>query len=690
MPLTLTEKLLDRHAAPGGRGYLVDRVALQDVSAQMVLLQLSSTAVDRVAVPAALHCDHLITAATGASSDLRRAVVGNAEIYEFLRTACDRYGITFWPPGSGIIHQVTLERYAAPGALLIGTDSHTPNAGGLACLAIGVGGADAVDVLVGRPLLLARPRVIGVHLTGRLDGWASAKDVILRVADVLGVAGGTGAVVEYFGPGASTIAATGKATICNMGAELGATASIFPFDDRIAEYLCATARADVAAATAAMDLVADEGASYDQVVEIDLSSLQPRLNGPDSPGLSWIVGGVHADVPRRISSALVGSCTNSSYEDIARAASVARAAAARGLHVQCELLVTPGSEQVRATIERDGLLADLESIGAVVLANACGPCIGQWDRDVEEPNVIVTSFNRNFPKRNDGRATTRAFVASPETVVALALAGTIDFDPRVDALGGSLLPAPSGDALPPRGFAAGATPVEPTFSSEVVIAPTSERLQRLAPFPAWDGNDIVDVPVLVKAAAPCTTDAISAAGPWLRFRGHLEAISRNLFLGVTNAWTGAVGRGRSPLDGTEAPLPDVAFALRDAGQRWCVVGGANYGEGSSRELAAMEPRLLGCVAVIARSFARIHETNLKKHGLLALTFDDPAAYDLVDEGSTVSILGLADLAPGAPVTCSLRRADGNVVEFIATHTMDDEELSWFRAGSSLNVLRVAA
>ena len=695
--MNLTEKLLARHAAPApaddsshGDGYLrlaVDRVALQDVSGQMVLLQLMSSPVDRVAVPTALHCDHLIAAASGARDDLPRALDTNAEIYEFLRTASDRFGITFWPPGSGIIHQVTLERYATPGALMIGTDSPTPNAGGLALLAIGVGGADAVDVLVGRPLVLPRPRVIGVHLTGALDGWTSAKDVILRLAEILGVAGGTGAIIEYFGPGVASISATGRATICNMGAELGATTSLFPFDERTADYLVASGRGDAAHAGRRLDLVADPDATYDDVVEIDLATLAPRLNGPDSPGRSHVVGRVEADVPRKIASALIGSCTNSSYEDIARAASVARAAAARGLRVQTELLVTPGSEQVRATIERDGLLADLEAIGATVLANACGPCIGQWDRDVDEPNTIVTSFNRNFPKRNDGRATTKAFVTSPETVVALALAGTIDFDPRHDALAGGVLPSPNGDALPARGFAPGAHPIEPTGAAEIAIDPTSDRLQRLEPFPAWDGQDFVDLPVLVKAAEPCTTDAISAAGPWLRFRGHLGNISRNLFLGVTNAWTGAVGEGCDPISGQTRPLPDIAFGLGDAGISWCVVGGWNYGEGSSREFAAMEPRLLGCRAVVARSFARIHETNLKKHGLLPLTFDDPSVYDAIGQGGRISILDLAALAPGEPVRAELHDASGDLLRFTCSHTMTNEQIEWFRAGSSLNALR---
>jgi aconitate hydratase len=691
--MNLTEKLLARHRAGDDDPVLrlaVDRVALQDVSGQMVLLQLLSSPLEQVAVPAALHCDHLVTATGGAAADVATALDANAEIYEFLRTAADRYGITFWPPGSGIIHQVTLERYAVPGGLLIGTDSHTPNAGGLAMLAVGVGGADAVDVLVGKPLTLSRPSVIGVHLTGALDGWTSAKDVILGVADILGVAGATGAVVEYFGPGTATIAATGKATICNMGAELGATTSVFPFDERMAEYLVATGRAEIAEAARRLDLQADADAGYDRVIELDLGALEPRLNGPDSPGVSHVVGHVDTDAPRTISSALIGSCTNSSYEDIARAASVARAASARGLRVRTELLVTPGSEQVRATIERDGLLADLESIGATVLANACGPCIGQWHRTVDGPNTIVTSFNRNFPRRNDGSPATRAFVTSPETVVALAIAGTIDFDPRVDPLGGSVLLPPTGDALPRDGFAAGAEPVVPTGTADVVIDPTSERLQRLAPFPPWDGEDLVDLPVLVKAAEPCTTDAISAAGPWLRYRGHLENISRNLFLGVRNAWTGTVGEGHDPDDGRTRPLPELAFAYRDRGVRWCVVGGANYGEGSSREFAAMEPRLLGCVAVIARSFARIHEANLKRHGLLALTLEDPAVYDLVGEGARISILGLDRLAPGRPVACELRDAGGATVAFTCRHTLDAEQLTWFRAGSALNALRTEA
>ena len=721
-PLTLTEKILGGHlvdpaACPKDRGssyceLTPDRVAMQDATAQMALLQFMTAGLAQVAVPATVHCDHLISARSGARIDLLAAVETNEEVYEFLRTVSAKYGIGFWKPGSGIIHQVVLEQYAFPGGLMIGTDSHTPNAGGLAMLAIGVGGADAVDVMVGRSFGLRWPSIIGVHLTGSLSGWAAPKDVILKVADLLTVNGGTGAVIEYFGDGTESISATGKATICNMGAEVGATTSVFPYDRRTASYLESTGRKEVAELAELVaehlrpdrEVADDPERFYDRLVEIDLSTLEPHINGPHTPDLSRPVSRMAADArkngwPLTISSALVGSCTNSSYEDITRAAHVARQAAALGLRVKTPLLVTPGSERVRATIERDGLLADLEAVGATVLANACGPCIGQWKRDDVadgEPNVIVTSYNRNFPRRNDGMASTLAFVASPETVVAYALAGTLDFDPLHDAFeggtDGAVLLAPSGEELPTRGFASAGTGFEPPAADgsavEVVVRADSDRLQLLDSFPAWDGNDFVGLPVLLKAAGKCTTDHISAAGPWLKYRGHLDNISRNLFLGAVNAFTAEAGTGLCPVHGGAVePLPDAARHCRDAGVAWAVVGDENYGEGSSREHAAMEPRYLNAKVVLARSFARIHETNLKKQGVLPLTFADPATYDLIEAGDTVSVLGLAELVPDGPAKCLVTKSSGESLAFRCTHTMSDEHLGWFRAGGALNVIR---
>jgi aconitate hydratase len=726
-PLTLAEKILVNHLRDPqaqelerGRSYAdfdPDRVAMQDATAQMALLQFMTAGLDEAAVPATVHCDHLIQAKSGADIDLRLAVDVNSEVYEFLRSVSARYGIGFWKPGSGIIHQVVLENYAFPGGMMIGTDSHTPNAGGIGMIAIGVGGADAVDVMTGFPFNVRWPTLIGVHLTGELSGWTAPKDVILRVAELLTVKGGTGAIVEYFGPGADSLSTTGKATICNMGAEIGATTSLFSFDERGLAYLKATGREALAdAAAAAMadlrpdpEVAADPGRFFDQVIEIDLSTLEPMINGPHSPDRAHKVSevGAHARAegwPTDISAALIGSCTNSSYEDITRAASIARAAASHGLKARTELLITPGSEQVRATIERDGLLADLEAIGGTVLANACGPCIGQWSRPAAangQPNTIVNSYNRNFPKRNDGSANTLSFVTSPDVVVALALAGTLDFDPvhgtLTDAAGHEVsLEPPAGEQLPAAGF----TPGEPGFVAppvggadvEVVVSPTSERLQLLTPFAAWDGADFERLPVLMKAAGKCTTDHISAAGRWLTYRGHLENISGNLFLGAVNAFRpdgGAYepGHGKDPLDGEIRSYPDIARHLHSAGVGWCAIGDENYGEGSSREHAAMEPRFRGAKAIFARSFARIHETNLKKQGVLALTFADPATYDQVDEDDTISVTGLADLAPDTPVRCVIGKPDGTTVEFHGTHTMNDEQIGWFRAGSALNIIR---
>src|SRR5438067_871831 len=677
-PVTLAEKILFNHLADPegqplerGRSYselYPDRVAMQDATAQMALLQFMTAGLPQVAVPTTVHCDHLIQAHDGARVDLLAAVETNEEVYEFLRTVSEKYGIGFWRPGSGIIHQVVLEQYAFPGGMMIGTDSHTPNAGGLGMVAIGVGGADAVDVMVGGPFGVRWPELIGVHLKGSMSGWTSAKDVILKVADVLTVKGGTGAIVEYFGSGTESISATGQATICNMGAEIGATTSLFPYDDHGDSYLRATDRATIADAARAVraDLRPDDGVTdaperwFDRVIEIDLSTLEPHINGPHSPDYAHKVSevGAHAKEngwPHKISSALIGSCTNSSYEDITRTASIARQAAGGGLQVKTPLLVTPGSERVRATIERDGLLQDLEAIGATVLANACGPCIGQWKRDdVQEGdvNVIVNSYNRNFPKRNDGLASTLAFVTSPETVMAYALAGTLDFDPLTDEIDGIRLEAPHGETLPERGFESGTegfvAPPEDSRGVEVVVDPRSDRLQLLDPFPAWDGNDFVDLAVLLKAQGKCTTDHISAAGKWLRYRGHLENISQNLFLGVVNAFTAQAGSGRCPVHAVTEPYPDAARHCREAGVAWVAVGDENYGEGSSREHAAMEPRFQNAAVVFARSFARIHETNLKKQGMLALTFADPSTYDEIREDDTISVVGLADLAPDRP------------------------------------------
>jgi len=717
-PLTLAEKVLFNHlqdpeAQELDRGhsyaeFVPDRVAMQDATAQMALLQFMTADLPRVQVATTIHCDHLILAKVGAIADLTAANEVNAEVYDFLRTASARYGIGFWEPGSGIIHQVVLERYAFPGGMLIGTDSHTPNAGGLGMVAIGVGGAEAVDVMTGGPFGIRWPRLIGVRLEGSLSGWASPKDVILKVAQLLTVKGGTGAIVEYFGPGTATISATGKATICNMGAELGATTSVFPFDDKAAAYLKATGRealADAAGAVAA-DLRADDGVDadpsryFDQVLHVDLSSLEPYVVGPHTPDLARPVSEMGSEAaakgwPLRLSQACVGSCTNSSYEDIGRAASVARQATAQGLRLRTPLLVTPGSEQVRATIERDGMLADLEAVGATVLANACGPCIGQWARsDVAdgEVNSIITSFNRNFPKRNDGNAQTLAFIASPETTVAYALAGTLDFNPVTDAIDGVHLGEPVGDELPTSGFAhsvSGYLAPGPAGGeqAEVVIRADSARLQRLEPFAAWDGNDLTRLPILLKARGKCTTDHISAAGSWLRFRGHLANITRNLWLGAMNDFTGETGTTCCPVHGVVEPIPDAAFHCREAGIDWVAIGDENYGEGSSREHAAMEPRFVGARAVIVRSFARIHETNLKKQGVLPLVFAEPATYDEVVEGDLVSVLGLADLTPDLPVRCLLHHADGTAVEFACTHSLSPEHIEWFKAGSALNLIR---
>jgi aconitate hydratase len=716
-PLTLAEKILVNHLVDPagqemerGRSYAdfnPDRVAMQDATAQMALLQFMTAGLPSTAVPSTVHCDHLILAKVGAKLDLRDANDTNREVYDFLRSVSAKYGIGFWGPGSGIIHQVVLENYAFPGGMMIGTDSHTPNAGGLGMVAIGVGGADAVDVMTGFPFNVRWPKVIGIKLTGSLSGWSSPKDVILEVARQLTVEGGTGAIAEYFGPGADTISATGKATICNMGAEIGATCSVFGYDANMATYLKATGREAIAAAAdkVAEHLRPDDGAQYDQVIEIDLSKLKPLINGPHSPDRAHRVGadGVGSAArengwPLEVSAALIGSCTNSSYEDITRAASIARQAAAKGLKARTELLISPGSEQIRATIERDGLLADLEAIGATVLANACGPCIGQWERAADKtakPNSIVNSFNRNFPKRADGSANTLSFVTSPDTVMAVALSGRLDFDPTVDTITAPdgtevMLDAPVGEIVPAQGYDPGVDTftAPPADGSGVVVevSPTSDRLQLLEPFPAWDGKDYLELPVLMKAKGKCTTDHISAAGKWLTYRGHLENISGNLFIGAVNAYDDAVGEGLDITDGQRRMYPDIAKNYSNAGIRWCAIGDQNYGEGSSREHAAMEPRFRGGVVIFARSFARIHETNLKKQGLVPLTFSDPATYDAIGETDRISVLNLPPV-PDKPVQCRITRADGTTVDFEAKHTFSPEQVEWFKAGSALNIVR---
>ena len=714
-PLTLTEKILLNHLTDPSEGvergvtyndFRPDRVAMQDATAQMALLQFMTAGLPTTAVPSTVHCDHLIAAKVGAQIDLGVAIDTNQEVYDFLRSVSAKYGIGFWGPGSGIIHQVVLENYAFPGGMMIGTDSHTPNAGGLGMVAIGVGGADAVDVMTGFPFNVRFPKVIGVKLTGELSGWSAPKDVILEVARVLTVEGGTGAIVEYFGPGADSISATGKATICNMGAEIGATCSVFGYDDNMRQYLKATGRQAIADAAdkVADDLRPDDGAYYDRIIEIDLNELKPLLNGPHSPDRANRVGKQVGDEarangwPLQISSSLIGSCTNSSYEDITRAASIARQAAAYGLKAKSELLVTPGSEQTRATIERDGLIADLEAIGATVLANACGPCIGQWNRAADanaEINTIVNSYNRNFPKRNDGSANTLAFVTSPDTVIALALAGRLDFDPTTDTLetpdGTQVtLSPPVGEILPEGGYDPGSNTftAPPADGSAVVVevSPTSDRLQLLEPFVAWDGNDYLELPILMKADGKCTTDHISAAGKWLKYRGHLENISGNLFIGAVNAFGGAVGEGKDFRDGSVDSYPNLAKKYSEAGIRWTAIGDRNYGEGSSREHAAMEPRFRGGVVIFARSFARIHETNLKKQGLVPLTFADPDTYDQIGESDTISVFGLPPV-PGQNIKCRINKADGTTIDFEGVHTFSPEQVEWFKAGSALNVVK---
>ncbi len=724
-PLTLADKIVLGHLDDPenqelvpGQSYLQlrpDRVVFQDVLGQSGMLQFMQTGRKSVAVPTTIHCDHLIQANVGADADLRTSLADSKEVYDFLRSTAAKYNCGFWEPGAGIIHQVVLENYAFPGCMIIGTDSHTPNGGGLGACSVGVGGADAVEVISGMPWELLYPKHIAVYLTGELNGWTAPKDVILYVAGQLTVSGGTNAIIEYIGPGARTISATGKATITNMGAELGATTSMFPADDKMARYLKATGRA---ALVPLMEqyrelLVPDEEVEkdperyYDRVVRLDLSTLEPYVVGPHTPDRARPISKFAAEVKDSsnqfvdaISSALIGSCTNSSYEDMSRAADVANQAKAKGLAMATPLLVTPGSEQVRATIERDGQMKALADVGATVLANACGPCIGQWKRaaEAEVPNSIVTSYNRNFPRRNDGQGTTMNFIASPEIVTAMAVAGRLSFNPLKDTLVAkdgkpfkleSPKPAPD---VPPANFTRGKdvyTPPPADGSSiQINIAPDSGRLQRLNPWPAWDGQDYLDMPVLVKTKGKTTTDHISPAGPWLRFRGHLDKFSDNMFMGANNAFTGETGKATNVLTGVKGQsISDNARSYKAKGAKWIVIGDQNYGEGSSREHAALSPRHLGGVAVIARSFARIHETNLKKQGLLALKFQDPADYDRIAENDRISLLNLKDMAPGKPVECRIQHADGSVETLMLSHTFSAPQIEWFRAGSVLNLFR---
>ncbi len=723
-PLGLSDKVLLSHLEDpegqelvSGSSYLnlrPDRVVLQDVLGQTVMLQFMQTRRERTAVPTTVHCDHLIQARVEGESDLRESIAENNEVYDFLKSASAKFGVGFWGPGAGIIHQVNLENYAFPGALIIGTDSHTPNAGGLGSCAVGVGGADAVEVMAGLPWEVLYPRRIGVHLTGEMSGWTAPKDVILYLAGLLTVSGGTNAIIEYFGPGARSISCTGKATITNMGAELGATTSMFPFDDRMAAYLRATGRAELAEiagryshlVTADSEVEADPASYFDRVVEIDLSQLEPHVVGPHSPdrarpisALAAEVSGSDDELVDAISSTLIGSCTNSSYEDMSRAADVAEQAAAHGLGAAVPFMVTPGSEQVRATIERDGQMESLTQIGGTVLANACGPCIGQWRRAQEMvgvPNTIVTSYNRNFPRRNDGQAQTMNFIASPEIVTALSLAGRLSFNPLTDSLtasdGGSfrLEPPKPAPEVPERDFARGVSayvaPPDDGSSIELSVSPDSERIELMEPWPAWDGNDYLDMPVLMKTQGKTTTDHISPAGPWLRYRGHLSKFSENMFMGATNAFTGDAGTGKNVETGDEGQaISRIARHYRDAGMRWVVVGDDNYGEGSSREHAALSPRLLGGAAIIARSFARIHETNLKKQGLLPLTFADRADYDRIREDDRISLVGLSDLAPGKPVECRIAHSDGTSETLHLNHSIGESQVEWFRIGGALNM-----
>jgi len=719
-PLTLSEKILYGHLDDPqgqdivrGESYLrlrPDRVAMQDATAQMAMLQFISSGLPKVAVPSTIHCDHLIQAQVEGGKDLARAKDINKEVYNFLATAGAKYGVGFWKPGSGIIHQIILENYAFPGLLMVGTDSHTPNGGGLGGLCIGVGGADAVDVMADIPWELKCPKVIGVKLTGKLSGWTSPKDVILKVAGILTVKGGTMSIVEYFGEGVDSISCTGMGTICNMGAELGATTSVFPFNQRMVDYLAATDRADIAALAAKYKdslLSPDPGCQYDQVIEIDLSTLEPHVNGPFTPDLATPISALGDTAkskgwPLEVKDGLIGSCTNSSYEDMSRVASLMKQALAKGLKAKGTFYITPGSEQIRATIERDGLASTMREFGGIVLANACGPCIGQWDRQnvkKGEKNTIVTSYNRNFTGRNDANPATHCFVTSPEMTVALTLAGTLDFNPLTDSIpapdGSDLkLSDPYGDGLPADGFDPGEDTYQhpPADGSSVVVdvSPTSDRLQLLDPFDKWIGKDLTDMRILIKVVGKCTTDHISAAGPWLKYRGHLENISNNLLITAVNAENQEMNQVKNQDTGAVGGVPEVAKQYKDAGVNWVVFGDENYGEGSSREHAALEPRFLGGRAIIVKSFARIHETNLKKQGMLPLTFADKSDYELVRPDDKVSIQGLTDFQPGKPLSCVLSHSDGSSDTITLNHTFNEQQIDWFKAGSALNRMKEAA
>ena len=721
--LTLTEKILYAHLSEGeakkafGRGvdyvdFAPDRVAMQDATAQMALLQFMQAGRPQVAVPSTVHCDHLIQAKAGATEDLNTAKDVNKEVYDFLASVSDKYGLGFWKPGAGIIHQVVLENYAFPGGLMIGTDSHTPNAGGLGMIAIGVGGADACDVMAGLPWELKFPKLIGVKLTGKLSGWTSAKDVILKVAGILTVKGGTGAIVEYFGEGARSLSATGKGTICNMGAEIGATTSVFGYDEKIEVYLNGTKRSEIAALANAVkqhltgddEVYANPTVYFDQVIEINLTELEPHINGPFTPDLAWPISKFAQAVrdnhwPFQLDVGLIGSCTNSSYEDITRSASIAKQATEKHLKTKAEFTVTPGSELVRYTVERDGYLDTFTKMGGVVLANACGPCIGQWARHTDDPtrkNSIITSFNRNFAKRNDGNPNTHAFVASPEIVTAFAIAGDITFNPLTDTLTNELgqqvkFEEPMGIEMPIKGYAvedAGyQAPAEDGRHVEVKVDPKSSRLQLLDPFPAWEGTDITGLKLLIKARGKCTTDHISMAGPWLKFRGHLDNISNNMLIGALNYFNNNADSVKDQLTGEYGPVPLTQRDYKAHGIGSIVVGDENYGEGSSREHAAMEPRHLGVRAILVKSFARIHETNLKKQGMLGITFGDSNDYDKILEDDNIDITGLKEFAPGKQLTVVLHHKDGTVESFPVNHTYNAQQIEWFKAGGALNIIR---
>ena len=723
-PLTLSEKILIGHFADindtknieSGKSYVYlrpDRVALQDVTGQTTILQFMQAGLKRTVLPTTVHCDHLIQARIEGDSDTKASINENSEVFKFLESASSKYGIGFWKPGAGIIHQVVLENYAFPGGLMIGTDSHTPNAGGLGMLAIGVGGLDAAETMAGLPWELLYPKRIGIYLTGELNGWTAPKDIILYVASKLTVSGGTNSIIEYFGPGAKSISCTGKATITNMGAEIGATCSVFPYDERMEVYLRATNRAMLAdLANKYKNLLIEDTEVeqnpekyFDKVIRIDLSTLEPHIVGPHTPDLARPISQMAEDVKKNnyldnISVALIGSCTNSSYEDMSRAASMAEQAKSRGIKTKIPLLVTPGSEQIRATIERDGQMASLKSIGATVLANACGPCIGQWNRPElkkGEQNTIVTSYNRNFPGRNDGKRETMNFIGSPELIIALALGGRLSFNPLKDSLvapDGSkfkLEPPKKAPEVPNNGFQKTEgiyiPPAKDPDTVEVIINKNSERLQKLEPFLQWDESDFVNFPILVKAKGKCTTDHISPAGPWLFYRGHLDKLSDNMFLGAVNAYNNEVGKGKNMLSGEMQPFPDIARQYKEKKIKWIVIGDRNYGEGSSREHAAMSPRFMGCAAVIAKSFARIHETNLKKQGILALTFSNYDDYEKINETDRISLVGLNQMELGKPIKCIIHHENGTNEEIMLDHSYNNFQIQWFRAGSALNVLK---